>query len=33
MNIQNAIKVNINPPRLLEPDIRKISYDLHFVAV
>ena len=33
MNIQSAIKVEINPPRLLEPEIRKKSYDLHFVAV
>lgn len=33
MNLRSAVNVDINPIKLLDPDVRKLSFDLHFVAI
>jgi predicted small integral membrane protein len=33
LNIEGALNVDIDPVKLLHPDVRKLTYDLHFIAV
>ena len=33
MNLRSAVNVDIDPIKLLDPDVRKLSFDLHFVAI